>query len=546
MKHSLVPWIALGLSVAITSIVWVTILDLDRQSQEVEFNSLAEKTAAKIKEQLKTHEQVLLGFRGLFLASYEVEPAEFTSFFNSQNILDRFPDNQGVGYNEYVTGENEKNELVKRLAGYGIDYAIHPEGTRPVYVPVVYLEPQDVRNKRAIGYDVYSEETRKQGIDQAIKTGEATLTGKIVLVQEISGYVQNGFLMHLPVYENDEKTDGAKLKGFVTAVFRMNDFIVGVLDEQLFEHMELKIYDGTQDSENLFFDSSNIKSIPDRNKFSKSLMVDFGGREWSLDFRGSPPPESINNQSYWMIIPIAGYNMSFLLFLAFILFSKNIQLTKKMAKREKIAIVGELASRFSHDIRNPLSNIQMAVDMLQKKKEIISNSSSKDKFQVIAKNLDRISHQVDDVLDFVRTHTLEKKELSLLDCLSESISTMDVPKNIKINLPNGDVSIYGESSSLQIVFKNLILNSIQAMDNQEGNITIRFDEEPKYAIIEVVDSGTGIPESELSEIFEPLVTTKQTGTGLGLVSCRNIIEIHDGTITAKNNPTTFTIKLPKK
>jgi len=546
MKYSFVPWIALGISLTITTIVWATILDLDRQSQELEFNSLTEKTAMKIQDKLQTHEQVLLGFKGLFLASYDVEPAEFTTFFNSQNIPDRFPDNQGVGYNEYVTGENEKNELVKRLTEYGIDYAIHPQGTRPVYVPVVYLEPQDVRNKRALGYDVYSEETRKQAIDQAIKTGKTTLTGKIILVQEISGYVQNGFLMLLPVYENDEKTGSAKLKGFITSVFRMNDFVVGVLDEHLFEYMELKIYDQSQDSENLFFDSSNIKSIPGGNKFSKSLMVDFGGREWFLDFHGSLPPESINNQSNWMIIPIAGYNMSFLLFLAFIFFSKNIQLTKKMAKREKIAVVGELASRFSHDIRNPLSNIQMAVEMLQKKKEIISSSSSEDKFQIITKNLDRISHQVDDVLDFVRTHPLEKKDLSLLVCLSESISTMDIPKNIKINLPNEDVSIYGESTSLQIVFKNLILNAIQAISFQEGNITIRFDEDHKYTIIEVEDSGTGIPESKLSEIFEPLVTTKQTGTGLGLVSCRNIIEIHGGTITAKNNPTTFTIKLPKK
>jgi len=383
MKHSFAPWIALGISLVITTIVWATILDLDRQSQELEFNSLTEKTAMKIQDKLQTHEQVLLGFKGLFLASYEVEPAEFTTFFNSQNIPDRFPDNQGVGYNEYVTGENEKNELVKRLTEYGIDYAIYPEGTRPVYVPVVYLEPQDVRNKRALGFDIYSEETRKQAIDQAIKTGKTTLTGKIILVQEISGHVQNGFLMHLPVYENDEKIDDTKLKGFITSVFRMNDFVVGVLGEQLFEYVELKIYDQSQDSENLFFDSSNIKSIPDRNKFSKSLMVDFGGREWFLDFHGSLPPESINNQSDWMIIPIAGYNMSLLLFLAFILFSKNIQLTKKMAKREKIAIVGELASRFSHDIRNPLSNIQMAVDMLQKKKEIVSNHSNEDKFQFL-------------------------------------------------------------------------------------------------------------------------------------------------------------------
>jgi CHASE1-domain containing sensor protein len=209
MKYSFVPWIALGISLAVTTIVWGTILDLDRQSQELEFNSLTEKSAAQIEDQLKTHEQVLMGFQGLFLASYEVEPAEFTTFFNSQKIPDRFPDTQGVGYNEYVFGENEKNELVKRLAGYGLDYAINPEGTRSTYVPVVYLEPQDVMNKRALGYDIYSEEIRKQAIDQAIKTGKTTLTGKIILVQETSKDVQNGFLMLLPVYQYDEKTCSA-------------------------------------------------------------------------------------------------------------------------------------------------------------------------------------------------------------------------------------------------------------------------------------------------------------------------------------------------
>jgi len=67
-----------------------------------------------------------------------------------------------------------------------------------------------------------------------------------------------------------------------------------------------------------------------------------------------------------------------------------------------------------------------------------------------------------------------------------------------------------------------------------------------FFISTMKDSGPGFPESKISEIFEPLITTKQKGTGLGLVSCKNIIENHGGTITAKNNPTTFTIRLPKK
>ena len=545
MKYYFVPLTALIISLVITSVVWITILDLDRQSQELEFNSLTEKSANQIEDQLKTHEQVMMGFQGLFLASYDVEPAEFTSFFNSQKIYDRFPDIQGIAYNEYVTGENEKNELVKRLTEYGLDYAIHPEGTRSIYVPVVYLEPKDVMNTRALGYDIYSEEIRKEAVDKAIKTGKPTITGKIILVQETSEDVQNGFLMLLPIYKNDEETGNAKLIGFVTSVFRINDFVEGILDKHLFEYMEIKIYDGSPDPENLFFDSRNGKSMLDGNKFSKSLVIEFEGREWVFNFYGAIP-QSDFDQSNWMVIPVVGYGMSFLLFFAFNLFSKNIQLTKKIAKREKIVVIGELASRFSHDIRNPLSNIQMAVDMLQKNKNIVSNHSNEEKFQIITKNLDRISHQVNDVLDFVRTHPLEKKDLSMLVCLSESISTMDIPKNIKINLPKEDVSIYGDSSSLQIVCKNLILNAIQAIGNQEGNITLRFDEESQYSIIEIEDSGPGFHESQISEIFEPLITTKQEGTGLGLLSCKNIIENHGGTIIAKNNPTTFTIRLPKK
>ena len=92
----------------------------------------------------------------------------------------------------------------------------------------------------------------------------------------------------------------------------------------------------------------------------------------------------------------------------------------------------------------------------------------------------------------------------------------------------------------------MILNSIQAIGKDEGNIDIRFGEKDDYITIEIEDSGPGFAEEEISEIFEPLTTTKQNGIGLGLVSCKTIIENHGGTISAQNKPTRFTIRLPKK
>jgi two-component system sensor histidine kinase HydH len=81
--------------------------------------------------------------------------------------------------------------------------------------------------------------------------------------------------------------------------------------------------------------------------------------------------------------------------------------------------------------------------------------------------------------------------------------------------------------------------------NNKGEINVRLLDKDEYIIIEIEDSGSGIPEENLEKIFDPLFTTKQTGTGLGLVTCKNIIEQHGGTISVTSPPTIFTIKLPK-
>ena len=107
-----------------------------------------------------------------------------------------------------------------------------------------------------------------------------------------------------------------------------------------------------------------------------------------------------------------------------------------------------------------------------------------------------------------------------------------------------DVSIICDSRQLEIVFSNILMNAIQAMENS-GQIKVRIIENEEDVNIEIEDSGPGVPEDKIDEIFDPLFTTKASGTGLGLVSCKNIIEQHKGSIKVKNNPTIFEIKIPK-
>jgi signal transduction histidine kinase len=218
-----------------------------------------------------------------------------------------------------------------------------------------------------------------------------------------------------------------------------------------------------------------------------------------------------------------------------------------LIKQERLAAIGELASRISHDIRNPLSNIRMAIQLIGEKSPDtkISDESINEKLQMASKNIERISHQVNDVLDYVKDRRLVRERISLHSCLDETIQLLQVPKNIKIESNKSNLTILADPILLQIVCNNILINAIQAIGNNSGMIIIRFSEDAEEVIIEIENSGPSIPQKVLPHIFESLVTTKEVGTGLGLASCKRIVENHGGTISVKNNPTTFTIKLPK-
>ena len=155
-----------------------------------------------------------------------------------------------------------------------------------------------------------------------------------------------------------------------------------------------------------------------------------------------------------------------------------------------------------------------------------------------------MTHQIDDVLNFVKKTDLIMQTVSVHSIIESAINGLIIPSNVKISKPAQDVQINCESRKLEAVFSNLILNSIQAM-NDNGEIKIRLVDLGDGIKIDFEDTGSGIPSDVISKIFEPLFTTKLSGTGLGLSICKNIIEQHGGAIIVKSPPTIFTINLPK-
>lgn len=226
----------------------------------------------------------------------------------------------------------------------------------------------------------------------------------------------------------------------------------------------------------------------------------------------------------------------------------DIYHTKKELEEVKIKrlmAIGELAARVAHDLRNPLSVIKNTVQIMKlRNKEDVKTNEYLEKLD---RSVGRMTHQIDEVLDYVSPKSLNLQTHSLVKILNEVTSRITKSDTITINLPTNDIEVVCDSEKLEVVFVNLILNAIQAMENK-GIISIRLAESVDKIIIEIEDTGPGISEDTLSKIFEPLFTTRQVGTGLGLPSCKSVVERHGGTIdvkTAVGKGTTFIIQLPK-
>ncbi|NIM25002.1 MAG: hypothetical protein GTN35_03270 [Nitrososphaeria archaeon] len=330
------PTIMLILGVAFTSLIWYGFIFEERKLANNEFDSRTENLVDSVVNRLSHHEQVLMGAKGLFLSSEEVTYDEWKEFITSQDIRQRFPGIQGVGYIESVTSDLQKTELKNKMESYGIeDFSIHPEGIRDEYYPVIYLHPMDVRNQKALGYDVYTQETRREAVDLSATTGQTTITGKIILVQEDEslGKIQNGFLMLMPIYENESQTSDPK--GFVYAVFRMDDFIYGLFDLGEFENLNMKIYDVQQSEDNLFFNAHASTNSLISNEFSAISRATLDNRDWLFTFEGT----SLYSTSYALpiLIPIVGYSFSFLLFYLFSLSQKTLDLKRRELEAIKVS-----------------------------------------------------------------------------------------------------------------------------------------------------------------------------------------------------------------
>jgi len=221
----------------------------------------------------------------------------------------------------------------------------------------------------------------------------------------------------------------------------------------------------------------------------------------------------------------------------------------QLIQSEKLSIIGELAMGVAHEVRNPLATIKLIAQHLERK---CADNAQIEKLKTIQRNINRIDKIVYDLLNISRpsrsnyayhnvNKILDRIGLVLKNFPSENIRLI---KKYETELPQ----TWFNSDLLEQVFFNLLSNAMRAMKNGgKLYITTRFDSIRKGIIIKFEDTGVGISEGNLKNIFTPFFTTYKEGTGLGLSICQNIINEHKGNISVESKlgkGTIFTIFLP--
>jgi len=227
---------------------------------------------------------------------------------------------------------------------------------------------------------------------------------------------------------------------------------------------------------------------------------------------------------------------------------KNAQ--EELVRREKLAVLGQLAGGIGHELRNPLAVMSNACYFLDMKLKDVEDEVVKDNIRIIDREIDRANKIITDLLDFARTRPSVRREADINQLVTETLSRAVIPENVTVNTDfAGDMApVSVDPTQIGQVFLNLIDNAVQAM---KGGGTLKISTRIRDGSSEVIfaDEGCGIPRSDLEKIFEPLFTSKAKGIGLGLAVSKNLVRANGGDILVEGKEgkgSVFTVKLEMK
>ena len=249
----------------------------------------------RIQSLLSSHAQFSRSSASFYMASDTVTKSDWKHFIENSKIGGHLKGFQGISYVMIVPNTQLENHQQRFKKIMSSDYTVFPPAVSEMYTPIVFIEPQQDRNIKALGFNISTNPFMKKAIEKARDSNKTILTDKVTLIQEGNLKTSPGFVMYTPIYDenlpfttlNERRV---AIKGWVASSFRMADLMNYVFEQPNsndYHQLHLKIYDGDQlTDESLLFDNKNILNKNNYQSRSNTLLlpIDLNGKKWTLQF----------------------------------------------------------------------------------------------------------------------------------------------------------------------------------------------------------------------------------------------------------------------
>ena len=318
-RRIFLPYLLLLLGLCFTAVVYYYFSKLTFEQDQSRFQKTIQELQDRIKVKIETSIALLRAGEGLFAASDDVSLSEFSRFVEQFDLPRNYPGIQGIGYSQLFRPD-EKDAVIKRMRAEGqTDFHVWPDEPREQYSSVVYLQPANDRNRRAIGYDMFTDPVRRVAMERARDSGAPAASARVRLKQEADDKTpQWGFLIYTPVYRNDVPTDTieqrrAALAGFVYSPYRIDDFLRPVTTTKNYD-VSFQIFDGDKKQADSFVHGALDNPPPNDPRFVRDEVIHVAGRTWTVSYAIKPSFERGSSRPLLKFTIVTGVLLSLLFF----------------------------------------------------------------------------------------------------------------------------------------------------------------------------------------------------------------------------------------
>ncbi|UWQ80544.1 CHASE domain-containing protein [Leisingera sp. S132] len=553
---SLIHVLIIGLSLMMTLGAWYYAKAQTETRTENAFKAARDQAVGLISARMAKYEDALwAGVSAVQSHGGDMSYQEWKEFARSLRVDKRYAGINGIGIIHHVEpGDFESYLQTRRQERPG--FAVYPDHENSIRLPISFIEPEDI-NAAAVGLDVAHEVNRRTAALASSATGEARITGPIVLVQDESS--TPGFLFYAPFYTGGISTSAAPderhLDGMVYAPFVVRKLMAGLLSKDL-RHVRFSISDG---GETIYdeHDPADPQFDP-APRFSETVEMEIYGRTWTLDFRTSLGFRQAHSYSQPVLILIGGLVIETLVISLLFLMARSGRRARAYADRvtadlkEKTLRLEKAHDELeqfvyitSHDLKTPVRGIGALTEMIQEDLEDYFNSADAD--PDVAANLARITERVarmnnltQGVMEYARTgvHSAEDAELCLQDMIKALRSDFGL-SGTQLELSGNATRITTDTFNFVRVLENLVGNAVKYHpDPEQAQITVTVEDKGSRYDVSVCDNGAGIAPDYHSRIFDVFQTLRRAGepesTGIGLAIVKKSVEQHGFEVTVES------------